>query len=320
MKETYTTHNNHPVLVNMARAYQNDHFIAQQVFPEIIVDTDMLDVPVFDMSVFKLPAVQRSLYSDANLLESNVTYQTIKLEKADLSVLIDRKELQTTTYASDKFKALMQLKTQKVKGAKEGVLLSLEDRAARAVQDLKTYDPENTLIITSDASRFDSDSSDPHGVIQDCKKIVHKKIAREPNTLTLSWNVYTTLKNHLQLRSFSSCNRNTVNIETLKELFEIDHIFVGKALKLNDGGKLESVWNSNVVLAYQPDFQSVCKPAFSQTYRHRDYPYATEYWIDNEKEVLAIKYGDLLKMKIIGPEAGFLIAGTLNEKSQTHDK
>jgi hypothetical protein len=123
----------------------------------------------------------------------------------------------------------------------------------------------------------------------------------------MSQDVYRVLKNHLQFSSISQGTNDLMTLAKMKDLLEIESILVGSLVYSDEKGHYQNVWNNNVALIHRSESPSLHVPAFGHTFRHRDYPYSREYWNDNERDELVIKYADLMRIQIINRDAGFLI-------------
>jgi hypothetical protein len=71
------------------------------------------------------------------------------------------------------------------------------------------------------------------------------------------------------------------------------------------------IWNDNIALIYQPALPNKNVPAFGYSFRLKGYPKVKKYWRDGSRKVMVVEYTDLLSHHIIGPEAGYVIAGAL---------
>ena len=124
-----------------------------------------------------------------------------------------------------------------------------------------------------------------------------------------AWRV---LKKHPQLKGLISDNLNKlVTIELLKEIFEVENIYIGKSIFANEKGEFVRIWQDNIVLAYVPQLSSRTEydPSFAYTVRLKDALNIDEYSKEGNK-VKYIRATDIYTPFLVGAEAGYLISNT----------
>ena len=189
--------------------------------------------------------------------------------------------------------------------------LKLEKQCADLAQDPTKY-PTGNKIALSGTSCFNWSSSDPQGVIDDAKDAVSSKIAQDPNTMIIGQAAWKLLKKHPKLKNLISDNLNKlVTINLLKEIFEIENIFIGKSIFADKDGNFVRIWQDNIVLAYVPNLGSSrteYDPSYGYTVRKKDALQVDEYQKEGNK-VKYIRATDIYTPFLVGAEAGYLISG-----------
>ncbi len=297
------------ILTNIARSYSNSELISEKVFPTVEVEKENAKIPQWDKSSFRVFNTRRAVNSGGNYIPpGSVSMIPVDLHEEELRSLIDTRENNAAEF---------DLQAQRTREARDGVLLSAEVRCANLIQDPEQYPDSHKISLHSADEKFSSDRSDPRGVIADGKRNVRYKIGKIPNTLVMSYNIYSRLKEHPQLRN--TFNLGDINLnrpitqQIMMEEFEVERVLIGNAVCVDPKTDLfMDVWNDNIALIYQPEIPNKNVPAFGYTFRLKGYPKVKKYWHDGSRKVMVVEYTDLLSHHIIGPEAGYLISNTMD--------
>jgi len=295
-------------LTEVARGYSNNAFVAQYLFPTIYSEKEKIDIFEFNKEAFQIYNTERAIRANSNVISpKGFKKHTTTLKENDLSYPIDYREEEEAE------KVKLQLHATNV--VTEGLNLKLEKECADLVQNPDSYSDENKFIL-SGTSCFDDKNSDPQGVIDDAKDAVSAKIAQDPNTMIIGQSAWKVLKKHPQLVGLISDTKNKmVTLELLKEIFEVENIYIGKSIFSNAEGNFERIWKDNIVLAYVPNLgasRTEYDPSFAYTVRKKDALQIDEYTKEGNK-VKYIRATDIYTPFLVGPEAGFLISNVLSK-------
>mgnify|MGYP003367153489 FL=1 len=291
-------------LSEVARGYGNNAFVAENLFPTIYSEKEKIDIFEFNKEAFNIYDTERAIRANSNVISpQGFKKYTTTLTEHDLSYPIDYREEQEAE------KVKLQLHATNV--VTEGLKLKLEKQCADLAQDPKNYPTENKLIL-SGSSCFNWKSSDPQGVVDDAKDAVSSKIAQDPNTMIIGQDAWRTLKRHPKLKELISNNQNKLlTLNFLKEIFEIENIFIGKSIFVDKDNKFVRIWKDNIILAYVPKLGSSrteYDPSFAYTVRKKDALNIDEYQKEGNK-VKYIRATDIYDPFLVGAEAGYLISG-----------
>lgn len=291
-------------LSEVARGYGNNAFVAGNLFPTIYSEKEKIDIFEFNKEAFNIYDTERAIRANSNVISpQGFKKYTTTLTEHDLSYPIDYREEQEAE------KVKLQLHATNV--VTEGLKLKLEKQCADLAQDPNNYPTENKLIL-SGSSCFNWKSSDPQGVVDDAKDAVSSKIAQDPNTMIIGQDAWRTLKRHPKLKELISNNQNKLlTLNFLKEIFEIENIFIGKSIFVDKDNKFVRIWKDNIILAYVPKLGSSrteYDPSFAYTVRKKDALNIDEYQKEGNK-VKYIRATDIYDPFLVGAEAGYLIAG-----------
>ncbi len=104
-----------------------------------------------------------------------------------------------------------------------------------------------------------------------------------------------------------------VRLAQLRELFEIENIYIGEAVYSSDADVFGDIWGDNIVLAYVPTQQSsvernLMEPSYGYTPRRKGNPLVDVRTEDGKIEV--VRATDNFRPYIVAAEAGYLISDT----------
>lgn len=134
-----------------------------------------------------------------------------------------------------------------------------EQRVADQVTNAANYtgDTANTDTLAGTDQWSDASQSDPIGDINTGMNAIRDNSAKKANTLALGWQVYQKLKVNDQIVTrLGTASLNTVTLDNLRILFDVERILVGGAQKdtSNPGQGSPTInnyiWGKDAVLAY----------------------------------------------------------------------
>ena len=293
-----------PVLTNLAIGYTNAALVAETLMPFVYTDKEGGKIPKFGKEAFKIYRTERALRADSNRMSpEDIGSVDVVLDEHDLEYPIDYREAAESAFP---------LQRLAVNTVTEAIRLRHEFMVASMVQNPNSYGVGNKLIL-SGTSQFTHKDSDPEGVVDDAKDAVSAKIAKDPNTMVIGKSAWRALKRHPQLKAILSDDRSRlVQLADLREIFEIENIVVGKAIKADDRGATSDIWGDNIVLAYVPqnksEQRSEFEPSFGYTLRKRGQPVVDTRVPDGKVEL--VRNTDIFRPNQLGAEAGYHIGDT----------
>ena len=290
-------------LSEVARGYSNNAFVAQYLFPTIYSEKEKIDIFEFNKEAFNIYDTERAIRANSNVISpKGFKKHTATLTENDLSYPIDYREEQEAE------KVKLQLHATNV--VTQGLQLKHEKECADLVQNPNNYPSENKIIL-SGSSCFNNSASDPQKVVDDAKDAVSKKIAQDPNTMIIGQDAWRSLRYNDKLRGLISDTKNRlITLDFLKEVFEIENIYIGKSIFADADGNFVRIWGDNIVLAYVPNLgasRTEYDPSFAYTVRKKDALQIDEYTKEGNK-VKYIRATDIYTPFLVGAEAGYLIS------------
>lgn len=294
-----------PVLTNLARGYTNSSHVGINLAPVVMVNKEGGKIPQFSKDSFKIYNTERAIRATSNRINpEDKSSLDFVLTEHDLEFPIDYREAEEDVF---------NIRQHATKVVTDGVSLRLEKLIADTAQNTSTYSSGNKVTLSS-SDKFDEPTSSPVDIFETAKEAVRSKIAAFPNTVIFGAKAFAKLKEHPKIIDrIEYTSSAVVTVDLLKQLLNIDNIFVGSAVYANNSGNFVDIWSDNVVLAYVPPksvnmSRSMYEPAFAYTLRKKNNPFIDTY---NEKgKVEIVRNTDLFNVNFVGVEAGYLISDT----------
>ncbi|HEV2418415.1 MAG TPA: hypothetical protein VGX94_11460, partial [Terriglobia bacterium] len=250
-------------LNNVSVGYVNDDYFAEKLFPPV-------------------PVKQRSGRYWVFGREKFHRYETIREPKAE-SREIAPWSLSNSPYfcndhslkdsISDEERAgsdNADLEITTVQNLTDAILLDLEIRVMNMLLGPSGGLPNATLAGTSQWS--DYVNSDPIAAVEAQKLVIKQSIAKTPNTLAVSYPVYSVLRQHPKIIDrFKYSQVGILQADHLKSVFDVDNFWVmGAEYDTSNEGQspnLQFVWGKTAVLGYIPPSAQRLQPALGYTFR-----------------------------------------------------
>ncbi len=293
-----------PILTNLAAGYTPSNFIGHYLFPTVKVKSQKGRVPVFGKDSFVLRDSNRAIRSNSNRIPT-MEFETVEfaLQERDLEVAMDYLE-EMETYD------LLQYEQKLVTDLLNILQLEKEKTIADYVQEPDNYDTEMKLVLDSEDNFTGSGS--PKAVIQDAIEQVRKQTSRMPNVMIIGNETYSSLINHTEFNyPLSNVGKMSADLQFLKETFGIRNVIIGQSVFSNDGRIFNDIWEDNIIVAYvdQSQSKSQYNPSYGYIFQRDGMPEIDSYY-ENGGKVKIIRATDNWAMKVVAPEAAFLIKNT----------
>jgi hypothetical protein len=294
------------VLTELARGYVNPVLVADQLFPFAPTTKESVKIPVFAKEAFRIYATERAIRAKSNQInpEARSTVDAILVEH-DLVYPVDRREAEEDVLPLRDHAAMVTV---------EGIRLKHEYLCGVLAQAAGSY-PTGHKVTLSGEDQFTNAKSDPVAVIEAGKTAIRQKIGLRPNTMLIGALAMEALATNASLRELTKYSQTgVVGVDDLKKIFGIPNIVVGDAVYVDDADVSHDCWSDNIILAWQPAAKmagqrTYYSPAFGYTIRKRGYPEVDAYTEEGGK-IEMIRSTDLFVPKIVGSDAGYLIADT----------
>ncbi len=195
----------------------------------------------------------------------------------------------------------------------DALYLDLEIRTFNLLMGATSSVPNTTLAGTSQWSDFVN--SDPIAAVEAQKITIKQAIAKTPNTLAVSFPVYSALRQHTKIIDrFKYTQVGILQADHLKSAFAVDNFWVmGAEYDTANEGQVPSlnfIWQTNALLAYIPPSPQRLSPALGYSFRWTfgapdlQGTLTKRYRVESKQaDVIEVhRYDDI---QIVAPTAGF---------------
>ena len=293
-----------PVLTNIARGYKQAELVGHHLFPMVPVSTRGRKIVEFGKEDFRTHNTVRTPGADTQRIQFGHSGKDFALTQHALEAQVPREwqeDLRTTPG--------MDASRRAINGVMAIIKLRLESDQAKLARDADKYSAGNKVALAGN-SKFSHKDSTPHSVIDAAREAVRAKIGRYPNTMVLGPKVYTALRRHSQvIEQTKYVKQGFADMGDLAEQFDIEHVYVGKAVSADEGGAFSNVWGGDIVAAYTniSGLSDMGEPSFGYTYQLSGYPMVEKsYWDERSKSHIH-PVTDECTPVIAGANAGYLI-------------
>jgi hypothetical protein len=230
------------VLSNLSIAYKNTLYIGESIAPLVRSTKESNKYYIFNKGdMFRSTAEKRAAGTASKRHGFGLSTDTYFCEE-----IADSAQLEDETRENQD--AVLDLEASKVEFATDKVLLRLEQDVASLCTTGTNW---GSNYSTPSNLWDDYINSDPIDDIEDAIEVVEGGTGQNVNTMIISYDVWKILKHHPQiLERLPSTTLKTATLDTLKAIFEVDRILIGKAL-LNSAvqGQTDSfarIWTGDV--------------------------------------------------------------------------
>lgn len=273
-----------PILTGLLLGMGQGNFIAEKLFPrlpQVLSSVALAKLSDERLRRYNLRRTPGTATKRVNIKYEGVTY---KVDQYAVEVPIPR-ELLREADESRKLQVGNYLDISRIamRTASDILLLDYELETAAIATDTDTYAPGHVLALAG-GSKWSAATGMPVTDIRAASNLIRKKIGKRPNTLSLSADAKTALIGNSEVKSYlPSTQMGPATLEQLKTILEVEDIFVGDAVWIDDTDTGADVWGNNSVLAYVPKITaslgqgtelSLAEPGFGFTNVIEGHPYA----------------------------------------------
>lgn len=294
-----------PILTTMAQGYRQPSMVGFNLFPAVDVPARGGKVIEFGKDAFMRYAARRAPGASVRVISFGYEGKPFSLvqDALDGKIPVEHLEDATVTPGID----LAQRATATALGA---VVLNLECEQAEIARNIENYDNDHKITLAADALWLSPDS-DPIGDVEKGMEAVRQTCGMEPNIAVFSSSSYKAFRQHPKvLERFRGLLAAAVRAEQIASLFDMEQVFVGKAVYADDTPEAEfhDVWGDDVILAYAPQKPAGYEqPSFAYTYRLKGHPMVQTPWWDGDTRSWRYPISYDRRPVLTGQVAGYLI-------------
>ncbi len=303
MKPTLTDVHVDKILTNFSVAWKNELFIAEQIFPPVIVEKESDKYFVYGQEAFKLVKAKRADGAPAVEVDWSVSTDSYSTDVRALSKLVTERMRANADIPLNMDRDTTEFLTEKL-------AVDQEDEAASIAFSTAFITNYATLVGTAQWNNYDT--SDPFSDIELGKESIRTKAGKEPNLIAVGGAVFAKLRQHPDILDRLGHHRNRFATSAdLAQLFEVENFLVGRALKDTAAEGVAAVkayiWGKHSLIAYVAPKPALKTLTLGITFRVRGYRKTKRF-------PLALREGDLIEVddnyaiKIVSTDCGFLIA------------
>lgn len=295
-----------PMLTNVAIAFENDVYIADQVFPAFAVKKQSGKHFVYDQARFRANDSLRGTGSPSNEVTISLSVGTAYYaDDHALSISVADEDVDNAITPTDPF-------VDATEFLMDQQMVAREIELAAMLADTGVMTQNTTLSGTTQWSDFNN--SDPIANIETAKQTIHASIHKMPNTLILGKQVFDKLKHHpAVLERIKYSQKGIITADLLASLFEVERVLIGGAGKTTSAeGQTETtgyIWGKHAILAYVAPSAKPKMITLGLTYTWKTLK--TERLrgsAEEDKKVTKVRVGDYYyDLKLVSALAGYLI-------------
>lgn len=307
-------------LTNISIGYQNEAYIADQIFKEVPVDKQSDRYYVYGKEMFRQNDDLRAPGTEANEITWTLSDDTYYCEGHALRTPVADEEKQN---ADDGF----DLEADGTELVTEGILLNKEVDAASKVVNPVNYHADLKVTMGAEgapAKWSDYEASNPILDVKKAKEAIHKKSGVRANTLIISEPIFNILTLHPKLLDIIKyVQRGIVTLDLMKVAFGVDNILVGSALKstaTNPGQAdvLQYIWGNSAILGYVPKSPGKKTIALGYSFMwNKDGQGAVQVrkWYEEGRRATLVEAERWYSQKMVSNVAGYLFSDVITPLS-----
>ena len=296
MPDIADIHVNQP-LTNLSLQYRNRGYVADGLFPVIPVKKDSDLYYVYGLEAFRSERTRRAPRTAAPVISWGVTTDTYSCEEHALSDRIDDAERRNADQP-------LNLDIDSVNILTDKLLLGMEQRVATLMQ--------NTAVWANSApsAGWDEATGTP---IADIAAAVDSVIMMRPNTMVMSYPVYSALKQNAEILARMPSERGVINLSVLQDFFEIPRILVAEAIYDTAAeGKtavMDYVWGDTVWIGYVAPTPGLRQASAGYCFRSQNM--RVRKWREEAEHSDAVEVGYCQDEEVTCAELGVLLTNCL---------
>jgi hypothetical protein len=296
-----------PILSTYVQGYQQSDLVGNALFPRVPVEISGGQILEFGKESFKQYSAGRTPGGNTRRITFGYLGKPFALLNEALEAPVPREFLRDA-----KVMPGIDLGQRAVSLVMRSLMLSLELAQASLARTAGNYDANHKVALTAGGtalSKWSDAASDPIVQMDIYKEAIRSTVGIRPNTLLLSAQAYSAAKTNPKIRAqFQYTNADSITLDMLKRVFDVEKIVVGEAVTSDDSGTISDVWGNDAILAYVPTSPSgMEQPSFGYTYTMGGHPLVEEAYYDNNAKSWIYGVGFERAPVLSGITSGYLI-------------
>jgi hypothetical protein len=269
-----------PILSLFSQGYRNAGFIGEFLFPRVPVSASGGQIIEFGKEAFQLANMRRTPGGPTKRVPMGYAGKPYALVEDAIEVPVPREHQRDASVVVG-----IDLGQRASRTGMNKILLQLEVDQATLATTAANYGAANKVTLAG-ADKWTGADGDPVADIDAGREAVRAQVGIYPNTLALSAVAFNAARNNpkvvarFQYNSAVPIDATAITEKMLAGLFQVDRLYVGKAIVSAEDGTNSDIWGNAAVLAYVPigmTFQE--EPSYGYTYTMNGHPLVEQpYW------------------------------------------
>jgi len=290
-----------PVLSNVSKAYKNEMYIADIIFPGFKVAKETGKYYQYDKAKFRRNTTKRAAGAKANEVEYGLSTASFTTEDHALK---EKTPWEIIRQADSALNPEMDA----TENITEQLLIDKEVALATSMASTATITQNTTLSGTSQWS--DYTNSDPIGDVKTAITTVQKAIGRKPNTMIIGKEVFDKLSDHPDIvEKVKYSQLGVLTEDLLARIFNVSKVIVAEAIynSATEGAtdSLGYIWGKHAWLAYITPSARLRSITLGFTFKYEDRK--VKKWDDEDAEARFVRANENYVQKFVAAEAAYLI-------------
>lgn len=290
-----------PILSTHAQGYRHPEHVGMALFPRVPVAVSGGQILTFGKESFRQYNIRRTPGSATKRVQFGYAGKPFALVQDALEGVVPREHLRDASQTPG-----INLGQRATNNAMRIASLALEVEQAALARDANNYDNDHKVDLS--ASRWTDDANNPAKDIRVGQEAIRQTTGMEANTLTLSAKAFSAIRENAKvLERFKYTSRDSITVEMIAALLDLDQVVVGRAVTAGTGDAFSDVWGPDAVLAYVPQqASSMEEPSYGYTYTMDGHPLVEQPYYDNNAKSWLYPATYERAPVISGMEAGYL--------------
>lgn len=290
-----------PILSTHAQGYRHPEHVGMALFPRVPVAVSGGQILTFGKESFRQYNIRRTPGSATKRVQFGYAGKPFALVQDALEGVVPREHLRDASQTPG-----INLGQRATNNAMRIASLALEVEQAALARDANNYDNDHKVDLS--ASRWTDDANNPAKDIRVGQEAIRQTTGMEANTLTLSAKAFSAIRENAKvLERFKYTSRDSITVEMIAALLDLDRVVVGRAVTAGAGDAFSDVWGPDAVLAYVPQqASSMEEPSYGYSYTMDGHPLVEQPYYDNNAKSWLYPATYERAPVISGMEAGYL--------------
>lgn len=246
-----------PILTTFAAGFSApQNLIGSRIAPSIPTLVEAGKFLSFGKEGFQIYNTERALRANPSRIDWVPGSDSFLCEEHALETVYDWQEIEQAQAIGAQ--EVLMMEQRAVSMVQNSLELEKEKAIADIVLSGTYYASGNKATLAGDAQWMQSDGSEgstsnPIGDIRDGIDAARDDMGRRPNTMVMGYDAWRAMRDHSQfMERIKYSERGIVTTDLVKQVFNLENVYVGDAVYSADGSTFTDIWGDSVALLYLP--------------------------------------------------------------------